>query len=312
MSTSNPIELLSRIAAFSDEEATALFGMAGREGLLEAITQLPTARARPARRRLRRPLVIAVAAIVAAAATGAGWAITRGPARETTSIQCMIAGGSTVIDATSGDPAADCAVAWQHLEGTPAPPLTAYDNRLGGVTVLPSSQNPPADWQPVPAQDVALIELQESLDDYINGLNSACFDTSAGTAFAQRQLDTLGLAGWTIKTREASQAKPPCTIGFTEPTTKTLTLIPVGSSQPADWLPRRLANSLRPLTKGCLSLPAMRSEVEQRASGLGLSQTANDERHYELRATRDDRMRCTTLYETVDGSINLVLRGPAQ
>ena len=65
----------------------------------------------------------------------------------------------------SGDPAADCAVVWQSLVGSPAPPLTAYDNALGGVAVIPSSQKPPAGWTPIASQNVALIELQESLGD---------------------------------------------------------------------------------------------------------------------------------------------------
>ncbi len=80
---------------------------------------------------------------------------------------------------------------------------------------------------------------------------------------------------------------------------------------PADWPPRRLANGLRPLTKECSSLSAMRAAVEQTASSLGLSQTANGSRNYVLNATEDDTMRCSTLYETVGGTIDLVLRGPA-
>jgi hypothetical protein len=253
----------------------------------------------------------------------------------------VIAGTDTVIDATSGNPAADCAAEWRRELGTPAPLLVAYANVERGVTVLPRSEKPPVGWQPLPSQDVALIQLQGSLDDYINGLNSSCLDGSAATALARRQLDSLGLAGWTINLRSSSQTTPAtsaapravpspgarpaptaaaaaqtCTAGdIVDPTTATVTLIPVGVAEPTNWIPRRLATRLQPLTRTCLSLPAMGSEVEQQAAQLGLSAQGNGQpgtrTTYQLNATQDDKMRCTSLYETVGGTINLDLRGPA-
>lgn len=315
MSAPSPIDLLSRVAPVSDQEAAGFFGEDGREGLLDAITRL-TPRERPARRRLRRrTLAIAVAAVVVlAAATGAGWALTRAPARDTTSIDCLVNGQTTVIAAASGDPASDCAAVWPSLTGKPAPPLQAYDDGLGGVAVIPSSQKPPAGWAPIASQNASLIELQDSLDDQINGLSSACFDASAATGFAQKQLDRLGFAGWTVKVRPGSLTGQLCYWGFEEPETQTVTL--VASSTPgngyANSLLRQFATSLRPLTQQCLSLPQMKSEVEQRASSLGMSQTATDEHNYRLVATEDDTMRCTTLYDNVGGSQDLILRGPAQ
>lgn len=81
---------------------------------------------------------------------------------------------------------------------------------------------------------------------------------------------------------------------------------------PPRWIPGRLATSLRPLSTRCLSLPAMRSAVEARASRLGLSpEPPASATSYILSTARDDKLRCTTLYETVGGTINLVLRGPA-
>lgn len=310
MSAPSPIELLSRIAPVSDEEAAEAFGAAGRERLLDAITSLSPGRARPARRRLRRPLVIAVAAIVVAAATGAGWALThRGAARETTSVDCLIKGVTTVIDATSGNPAADCAAVWP----SPVPPLQAYDNGLGGVVVIPRSEKPSANWTPIEAQDVALIELQESFDDHINGLNSACFSASAATTFAQQQLDRLGFVGWTVAVRPASQTGQLCYWGFAQPQSKTLTLTASGDeSGPANWPPHRLADALRPLTQECLSLSAMESQVEQRAASVGMSQTVRDDRNYQLKVAQDDSLRCATVYAMVGGTTDVVVRGPAR
>jgi hypothetical protein len=253
----------------------------------------------------------------------------------------VIAGTDTVIDATSGNPAADCAAEWRRELGTPAPLLVAYANVDGGVTVLPQSEKPSVGWRPLPSQDVALIQLQGSLDDYINGLSSSCLNSSAATAFARQQLNSLGLVHWTVNLRSSAQTTPAtsaapravpspgarpapttapaaqlCTAGdIVDPTTARVTLIPVGVVEPKDWIPRRLATSLQPLTKTCLSLQAMRSEVEQQAGQLGLSPQGNGQpatrTTYQLNAAQDDRMRCTSLYETVGGTINLDLRGPA-
>jgi hypothetical protein len=342
MSAPNSLESLSRIAPITDEEAARMFGTTGREHLLDAITRVSPSRERPARYRVRRPLVLVVAAVLAAAATAAvAWAVTRGAARETTSIECVIAGTDTVIDATSGIPANDCAAEWQRELGTPAPPLVAYDNRHGGVTVLPRSQTPPAGWQPLQSQDVEMIELQESLDDYVNGLNSSCLGGSAAATFAQKQLDRLGLVGWTVTVRPSSQSVPApaaptptsrsgtpaaptenthgsqlCTAGsIVDPTTATVTLIPTQVTEtPPGWLPQRLASSLRTLSKTCLPLPSMRAAVEQQATQLGLTEQASGSpaatTTYQLDATHDNILRCTRLYETVGGTINLVLRGP--
>jgi hypothetical protein len=339
MSAPDPIELLSRIAPMSDEEAAGLFGVAGRERLLEAIMHVSPSPARRARRRSRRPLVLALAVVVAIATTTVAWAVTRGGARETTSIDCVIAGVDSGIDATSGNPAADCAAEWQRERGAPAPPLVAYANTEGGVTVLPRSENPPAGWRTLGSQDVALIELQESLDDYLNGLNSSCFSSPQATAFTRQQLARLGFVGWTVNIRSIpastssntptataaagsgsrpaptmSAAGPICTgSGLVDPTTTTVTLIsgPTGNPPP-NWVPGRLATSLRPLAESCLSLSAMRSAVEQKASQLGWSpQPPLTRTSYVLNAIQDNKLRCTSLYQTVEGTINLILRGPA-
>jgi hypothetical protein len=286
--------------------------------------------------------VLAVAGLVAIVMATVAWAITRGGARDTTSIECVIAGVDTGIDATSGNPAADCAAEWQRERGAPAPPLVAYANSYGGVTVLPRGKNPPAGWRTLHSQNVALIELQESLDDYLSGLNSTCFTSAQATAFTRQQLNRLGFAGWAVSIRSvpaspsskssptvtatsgsgaqpaptASTAGPICTgSGVVDPTTTTVTLVsgPIGGSPPPNWLPERLATSLRPLTKTCLSLDAMSNAVEQRASQLGLSPSPPLTRTtYDLNVIKDDKLRCTTVYQTVEGGINLILRGPTR
>jgi hypothetical protein len=177
------------------------------------------------------------------------------------------------------------------------------------VAVIPSSEKPPANWTPLVSQNVALIELQESLGDQINGLSSTCFSSAAATTFAQQQLDRLGFADWRVDVRSSDGA---CYGGYTEPDTKTVVLGAGGDqSGAATWPPHQLADSLRPLTNECLSLPAMKSEVEQRATSVGMSQTVENDHNYRLTATEDDTMRCATVTESVTGTTNVVVRGPA-
>jgi len=260
MSGHSPIDSLSRLAPVSDVEAVAAFGAAGREELLAGVTREALGRAgRPVARR-RRPLVLALV-VVAAAATAAGaWAVLHGSsAQETTSVQCLIGSSDAIIPSTSGDPAHDCAVDYKREFGTTAPPLLAYDNGHGGVTVLPSGKTPPAGYtRLVGSQDVDLIQLQASLDDFVNGLNASCLNTTAATALAQARLAEFGFTGWTVAIRSSGSTNGPTCVDMdvVDPSSQTVTLIPTGV--PAG-LPEttigKLAAQLRPLTQSCESLP---------------------------------------------------------
>ena len=308
MSGRSSIDSLRRLSPVSNSEAAAVFG-AGGEELLAELMHLPYGRgARPRRLAPRRRLVLALAVLaVAATASAATWAALRGgPAQETTSVQCLIGNSDAVIPSTSGDPAQDCALDYQREFGKSAPQLAAYDNGLGGVTVIPRSQKPQAGWTPLQSQDVALIELQDSLDDYIAGLNSSCLDENAATRLAQAKLAEVGFAGWTVALRSGTGA---CLAGnVVDPATKTVTLIPTSlASGQAEVTFQKLADKLRPLTQSCESLPAAVSSVRAAASSLGLSESA---RTYELNAVRDSSLRCASIYETVGGTIFLTVRGP--
>jgi hypothetical protein len=311
MSGRSPIESLRRLSPVSDTEAATVFGADGREELLSALTALPSGRGVPSPplTRGRRRLVLALAAlVVVATATAATWAVLRhAPARETTSVECVIKGVDTIIPSTSGDPAADCAAEWKRELGT-APRLVAYDNALGGVTVLPRSQKPPHGFKPLRSQDVALIELQDSLDDYIAGLNSSCLDGTAATSLADQKLARFGLMGWSVTLRSGSGA---CfAIDVVDPSTRTVTLIPTSAPTGAEEaLFQKLATKLRPINENCDFLPTAVAAARAAANGLGLSESA---RTYELNAVTDNSLRCASIYETVGGTIFLTVRGPGR
>lgn len=336
MSGHSPIDSLRHLAPVSDIQAAETFGAAGREELLDDVTRLPVgrgARHRPAR---RRRLVLAVAVLIAAATATTAWAVLRGSAaQETTSVQCLIGSSDAIIPSTSGNPAHDCAVDYRREFRTAAPQLAAYDNGRGGVTVIPRSAKPQAGWtRLVSGQDVDLIQLQDSLDDYINGLNSSCLGSAAATSLTEAKLAQFGFAGWTVAVRnpsssattlptptvttQAGGAKPApsestsgtqtCVGGaLVDPTTESVTL----GSSPVATGPKtvfeKLAVKLQPVTKSCESLPASVSSVRATASSLGLSESA---RGYDLNTVTDNSMRCASIYETVGGTIFLTVRGP--
>ena len=302
MSGRSSIDALRRLSPVADAEAATVFSAAGREELLEHVTGLPFGRPRRARQATpRRRLVLAVAALaLVAIATAATWVALRGaPARETTSVQCQIDGNDAVIPSSSGNPVRDCEREYKRDFGADAPPLVAYDNALGGVTVLPRSQKPPQGWTVLQSQDVALIELQSSLDDYIAGLNSSCLDADAATALANAKLARFGFRDWTVDVRSGAGA---CVAGdVVDPATKTVTLIPTDVATGPEASLRKLAERLRPIARSCRSLPAAVASVREAANGLT----------YDLNAVKDNSLRCAAIYETVGGTIFLTVRGPS-
>jgi hypothetical protein len=311
MSGRSSIDSLRRLSSVSDVEAAEVFGVAGREELLADVTSLPYGRRRrapQATRRRRRPLVLAFA-LVAAAATAAGaWAVLHGSAaQETTSVECVIKGVDTIIPSTSGDPAQDCAVEWKGELGTAAPPLRAYDNGHGGVTVLVRSETPPGGFKRlVSGQDADLIQLQDSLDDWVNGLNSSCLSSAAGANLTRTNLARFGFTGWTVVLGDRGSGGGNCwNVEVVDPSAQTVTLL-AGPRQKSGT-PAALADKLQPLTQSCESLPDALASVRAAASSLGLSESA---RTYDLNAVADDSMHCASIYETVGGTIFLTVRGP--
>jgi hypothetical protein len=242
-----------------------------------------------------------------ATATAATWVIVRsGPARETTSVQCLIGASDAIIPSTSGNPAHDCAVDYRREFGKAAPQLTAYDNGLGGVTVIPRRAKPQSGWKRlVSGQDVDLIQLQDSLDDYINGLNSTCLDSAAATSLTESKLAQFGFTGWTVAVRsQGSSPRTTTCVGgaIVDPATESVTL----ASNPVATGPKtvfeKLAVKLQPITRSCESLPAAIASARSAASSLGLSESA---RGYDLNTVTDNSMRCASIYETVGGTIFL-------
>ena len=208
MSGRSSIDSLRRLAPVSDSDAAAVFGAAAQEELLAGVTQLPFGRG-------ARSAPYPPSSPVSARRRGAR----AGRDRYRRDL------GDRRLSGARDDerPVPDRQERRRHPRRPPAIPRTtapsttsassgparrnsrAYDNGLGGVTVIPRSAKPQAGWKRlVSGQDVDLIQLQDSLDDYVNGLNSSCLGSAAATSLAESKLAQFGFTGWTVALRSSA------------------------------------------------------------------------------------------------------------
>lgn len=270
----------------------------------------------------RRRLLSWIGAIVGSVVlTGGGaiaWAVTTShpSVRDTLSVQCQNGAGDGIISATSGSPVADCAAAYRRSTGQAPPSMTAYSNGSGGITVLPASWRPSPQFKPLPAEETqnrSLIELQESLGDYISGLNAGCYGRVTATRLTAAKLANLGFSHWsvTVRTGTANPEAACLNRALIEPRHRTVVLWRGGSLTSAQLTPSQvLADALRPISMQCQALLTAVQQVERVAASLGFRQSAHDEYGYTLIEV-DQASRCTAVYENVGGTTVVTLRGPA-
>ena len=299
---------LSRI---SDEQFHRLAGPKAREDLLEGIMLMPSHLQDNTRRRRHRLPVIAAVSLSGLLASGAiGWALTASSGTDSVSVQCEIAGGDSIIPATSGDPVADCAAEWQRQTGTKPPTLRAYDNGHGAISVVPATDTPAPGASPLPpgaTQNVSAIELQESLDDYVAGLNSRCYTPDAAVALVRQRLGDSGLSDWTVvapPTTDAGSSKCVDT-SIVDATSRSVLLRALNGVDSAGQPFMKLAARLRAFS-GCVSLDEQAKRVKVAAEALGLTEAAHE---FQL-TTVAASTKCATVHETVGGTIFLTVRGP--
>jgi len=270
---------------------------------------------RAAGRRVRLPVLVGVTIVLAGSAIG--WAITTTAARDTVSVQCLNAGGGdTIIPTVTGDPVADCAAQWRRDTGGEPPPLVAYDNGHGGITVAPADRPALPGASPLPdgtTQNAAIVQAQRSLDDLVGGLNSGCFDNPTAVEMTTGILARYGMQDWTVVPAPpddlSGSSKERCVgTSILDPAERTVSLRALGGAMPADTQYSKLAARLRSLSTGCMSLDAMTQRVGSILDDLDISEAGNE---VQLTEIREHGEPCATVTETVGGSIFLVVRGPA-
>jgi hypothetical protein len=303
------IATLSRV---SDERLSRLAGTQASGDLLDEIIDTGIPRdPSPTKRRLRVPVIAGLSIATVGATAAFGWAITNSSSRDTVSVQCTIAGAASIIPATSGDPVTDCSAEWRRQTGAAPPALLAYDNGHGGITVAPATEPPGSGFTPLPpgaSQNVSVIELQESLDDYVAGLNATCHDNASAVAKAQTVLSGLGLSGWSVTgpTENADGQTLCANRAIVDAATRTVVLRALGRIPNPDLAYMKLAVRLRAIAQTCQPLPETVKQVQAAAADLGLSEAT---REYQLTEISEPS-QCTAIHETVGGTIFLTLRGP--
>jgi hypothetical protein len=229
-----------------------------------------------------------------------------------TSINC----DNAIIDAVSGNPVTDCASIWQHSFGQAVPQLAVYAND-GWVLVLPARQRPWAGSVRLPSgfvMNTGLIVLNEWLQDYVNGLNSKCYASSAAVTAVRGELASLGLSGWNVRVQPpaANGTRTCANIGLIFASQRVVQLQPSPPQSSGKELTQQmqpLAAALRQIGSSCEDLPAAAAAAKAAAAHFGVSlSSASGDQFQEVTVPG---AHCTTAYLELGGAIFLTLRGPA-
>lgn len=298
------LDLVRRLRPPVSDSDPALVDRARKE-LMAVINQESDRQTAPSQMRPRRRWIVPIL-IAAALATGAAtWAIFA-DISTSTKLACHVpADGIAIVDAVSGDPVADCTALWQRDYGTDPPPLVAYDNGHGGIEVVAVGTAVPSDWTKLePAQGVALIELEEALDDVATGLASSCHTAGDATAIVNRELERLHLTSWTVTTDSRSVGESTCSYFHLDPEQQQVVLVALGIGappRPAVMLATRLNDAL---DEECMTLDDAAVTATAIATDIGIQDTL------ELHSVPDEEASCTRAHTNVGGTIRVILRGP--
>lgn len=205
------------------EEITVTSSMTSTDGA--TAPTLPTADAPlPRRRRLGRrgAVAIGLAAVLTGGgvayaaiqafqgASGEGLACVRAWDADAAQGQDIDAAGSWI----TGDPYADCTalLAEQGLPPIEDPVAFAWD---GQTVVAPADQVPEGVQRLEGSQAVGtgVVELQRSAADLVDGGMSGCRTVAEGVAWAQGEVDRLGLQDWTVTSGGAGGAEACSAVG---------------------------------------------------------------------------------------------------
>ncbi len=312
-------------APYDPSRATALLDGAVTTGT----PTVPTTSRRPGRRAARswQTAGVALGAVVLAGGGGAAYAVLHQPARSALGLACAAGTSqqefqqsgalSSFLRTRSGDPVADCAAEYQ-LRRIPPPALRGYSTGASHISVVPADWTVPTTWQPLGGDfrsDPARLELEQRLDDVIDGPSSACHSADQVQALVQRDLTELGLTAWTIdRLDQAGRADGEdwCALALLDVTglqTVSIQGLPgPANGQAAPTEPfGQLLQSLRRDAGRCRSLPEAQERVEQAVTAAGF-----DLQDATITTIVDASASCTVADMPSSGSIQVVLRGPAR
>ncbi|MCE1179885.1 MAG: hypothetical protein LWW86_12780 [Micrococcales bacterium] len=205
----------------------------------------------------------------------------------------------------SGDPIADCA-AYAEKTGKAAivdPVVTRWQD---GIVVGPAAGRP-AEAELVPALTAAQrdaksrrAELDHSLDDYVDGGMSKCFDKAEDKTFAAQELARLGFSGMRFVVEDQSPAEGDCTLLFVGAEDTMEVRGRMVSMPSAGQLPEVAALRTQIADK-CLTLPQAKAAAEA---------IIGSDHHWPPSTTVDSSAKCTRVDFNVAGGRQIFLYGP--
>jgi len=231
--------------------------------------------------------------------------------QDATSINC----DNAIIDAVSGNPVTDCAAIWQHSFRQAVPQLTVYAND-GWVVVLPARQRPWAGSVRLPSgfvMNTGLIVLNEWLQDYVNGLYSKCYSSSAAVTAVDGELASLDLSGWNVSVQPpAANGTTTCanvSLIFASQRTVQLQAPPKPGSGHSPTQLQSLITALRQIASSCEDVPAAATAAKTAAARYGVNlSSASGNMFQEVTVPG---AHCTSVYLEIAGGASITLRGPA-
>ncbi|WP_264031263.1 hypothetical protein [Cellulosimicrobium sp. SH8] len=295
-----------------------------REEILMTTTLHPTNAAPAAhpsrRRRLGRRGMVALGLATVLAGSGVAYAAIqafRGSSGE--GVTCVSAWTPDVaegldVDAAgpwlTGDPYADCTtlLAEQGLPPIEDPVAFAWD---GQTYVAPAGQVPDGveRLESRSALDPAVVELQQSATDRVDGGASACRTVAEGVAWAQEELARLGLEGWSVGEQDAlpepadgAQVCAEVTVDVGEPA------IVVGGTTGSDGiledsLVAGIVTALKGgITDRCVSLDEARAVADEALSVV--------DGPFPTTSVPDESVTCARVDLVVGGSFRATVYGP--
>lgn len=210
----------------------------------------------------------------------------------------------------TGDPYADCTtlLAEQGLPPVEDPVAFAWD----GQTYVAPADQVPDDVERLEgrsALDPAVVELQQSVTDRVDGGASACRTVAEGLAWAEEELDRLGLEDWTVREHgalpEAAGGAQVCASVTVDVGGHTVT---VGGTTHTDGiLEDPLAAGIvaalqRGITDRCVSLDEARAVADEALTAV--------DGPFPTTSVPDERVTCSRVDLFVGGSFQVTVYGP--
>lgn len=275
---------------------------------------LPGAR----RKRLGRRGAIAVTLAGVLAGGGVAYAAVQAYLGESTEgLTCMTTWNDRALEGLdtdasgpwlNGDAVADCTTMLAEAGLPPIADPVVFEHD-GHMFVTPTDQAP--DWiEPIdsgsgPAVDARVIELRMSLGDQVDGGNSSCRTLDEGVAWAQSELDRLGLEeDWAVETVGTASPERPCS-GMSAEETGTLVVAPSEDPELLYSVPELepVVDMLRSdIAEQCLTAEQARDVADEALAPL--------EHHWPTTTVVDESAECARVDFEVGGSVQVAVYGP--